>query len=153
MAIFLVQHGQCLSKDEDPQKGLSDQGAADVKRIAQVAAGYEVQVKRIVHSGKKRALQTAEILAAHLKPGQGISSVGGMNPLDDAAAFAATLDISSDCMVVGHLPHLEKLAACLVTGQGDIPIFQLQNGGILCLDYYRDTQQVVIKWGLMPHVG
>lgn len=153
MAIYLVQHGQCLSKQEDPEKGLSEKGADDVRRIAQVAAGYGVLVNHIVHSGKQRALQTAEILAEILIPKKGITALEGINPLDDAAAFAATLDMASNCMVVGHLPHLEKLAAYLVSGQGEKPVFQLQNGGILCLDHYGDTRQVVIKWALMPNVG
>ena len=153
MAIYLVQHGQCLSKQEDPEKGLSKKGVDDVNRIAQVAVGYRVQVDRIIHSGKKRALQTADIMAEILKPEKGVAVSEGMNPLDDAAAFAATLDMGSNCMVVGHLPHLEKLAAYWVTGQDQRPVFQLQNGGILCLDHYGDTEQVVIKWALMPNVG
>lgn len=153
MAIYLVQHGQCLSKQEDPQKGLSEKGADEVKRIAGVAAGYGVQVAHIVHSGKKRALQTAELLAEILKPEKGLAAAEGIKPLDDVAAFAAGLDLASNSMVVGHLPHLEKLAAYLVTGQDQTPIFQLQNGGILCLDRYGGTDQVVIKWALMPQVG
>ena len=59
MAIYLVQHGHCLSKQEDPEKGLSAQGVTDVKSIARVAAGYGIEVNLILHSGKKRALQTA----------------------------------------------------------------------------------------------
>ena len=153
MAIYLVQHGQCLSKQEDPEKGLSANGVADVQHIAQVAVGYGVRVNRIVHSGKKRALQTAEILAEVLQPELGIMTAEGINPLDDAVAFASTVDMASQCMVVGHLPHLEKLAAYLVTGQDKTPIFQLQNGGILCLDLYGDSSQVVIRWALMPHIS
>lgn len=153
MAIYLVQHGKCLSKEEDPQKRLSEKGADEVKRIAQVAAGYRVRVDHIVHSGKKRAIQTAEILSDILHPPGGVREAQGINPLDDAAAYAVTMDITSNGMVVGHLPHLEKLAAFLITGQAEKPVFQLQNGGILCLDRYGDSNQVVIKWALMPNVG
>lgn len=153
MAIYLVQHGHCLPKQEDPEKGLSDRGAADVHRIAKVAAGYGIEVNRIIHSGKKRALQTAEILNQALCPKEGISAVDGISPLDSAARIASTLEITSNTMVVGHLPHLERLAAYLVTGQDQTPIFQLQNGGILCLGHYGDSERVVIKWALMPVVG
>lgn len=153
MAIYLVQHGQCLTKEQDPKKGLSEKGSKDVHRIAQVAAGYGINVDKIMHSGKKRALQTAEILAQMLMPVNGIEEAGGMNPLDDVRPLASTLAIDSNCMLVGHLPHLEKLTAYLVTGQDQSPVFQLQNGGILCLDYYADTDKVVVKWALMPNVG
>ncbi len=152
MAIYLVQHGKNLSKEQDSQKGLSAQGIADVERIAQVAANYSVRPVRIIHSGKQRALQTAEIMAAALRPKNGVQGVDGIDPLDDAIAYARSLEVSGDIMIVGHLPFLEKLASYLVTGQDQSPVFQLQNGGIVCLDYYRDTRQVVVKWALMPNI-
>jgi phosphohistidine phosphatase len=153
MAIYLVQHGQCLIKEEDPQKGLSQQGIEDVQRIAKVAATYAVQVSEILHSGKKRAQQTAELMADALKPDKGTRSVDGIKPLDDILPFAESLDVTADEMIVGHLPFLERLAAYLITGQHQRPVFQLQNGGILCLDYYTDSEQIVVKWALMPKVG
>lgn len=153
MALYLVQHGKSMSKEQDPRKGLSEEGAAEVKRIAEVAAGYGVGVSAIVHSGKQRALQTADILAEKLSPAEGVRAIDGLNPLDDATAFGATLSIPDDVMVVGHLPFLEKLLAFLVTGKTAPPVFRMQNGGIVCLDYYPDTTQVVIRWALMPKVG
>ena len=75
MSIFLVQHGKSLSKGQDPEQGLSPQGVEDVKRIAAVAQGYGVQVGSILHSGKKRAHETAEIFAAALKPAGGVKQM------------------------------------------------------------------------------
>jgi len=66
MAVYLVQHGKSLNDQEDPEKGLSERGKAETERIAGVAQGYAVQVSSILHSGKKRARQTAEIMAARL---------------------------------------------------------------------------------------
>lgn len=152
MTIYLVQHGKCHSKAQDPEKGLSEQGFDDVRRIAQVASSYGIAVDEILHSGKKRAIQTAEIMAEALGPPEGVRAVSGINPLDDVTSYAETLDLSSQSMIVGHLPFLEKLAAYLVTGQQQDPIFQLQNGGILCLGHYDGSQQVVVKWALMPYV-
>ena len=62
MALYLVQHGKSLPKDQDAEQGLSQEGMADVERIAGVAQGYGVRVRTIQHSGKKRARQTAESL-------------------------------------------------------------------------------------------
>ena len=39
MALYLVQHGRSRPKDVDPDQGLSDEGAAETKRIAEVARG------------------------------------------------------------------------------------------------------------------
>ncbi len=47
MALFLVQHGKSLSKDKDPEQGLSEEGVSEVEQIAKVAKGYHVYVSRI----------------------------------------------------------------------------------------------------------
>jgi len=153
MAIYLVQHAECLPKDQDPEKGLSDLGFANATRIAEVAAGYKVPVARILHSGKKRARQTAAIFAEFLNPPEGISEAEGMQPLDDVARFGDQLDSSTGTMVVGHLPFMEKLAAYLITGIPDKPVFKFQNAGIVCLDIPADGTSWVIRWALMPNIG
>ncbi|MGM0656680.1 MAG: SixA phosphatase family protein, partial [Thermodesulfobacteriota bacterium] len=92
MALFLVQHGKSLPKDEDPEKGLSSEGIAETKRIAEVAKAYNVLVSGITHSGKTRSRQTAEIFESILTPEQGIQESSGLNPLDDVTAFADKTD-------------------------------------------------------------
>ncbi len=153
MALYLVQHGKSLPKDIDPEKGLSEEGITDVQRIAEVAAGYGCKVRRLSHSGKKRALQTAEIFESALKPEHGIEEVSGIGPLDDVAAFSGTLSVEADQMLVGHLPFMERLTSYLIIGSIEPPIFKFQNGGIVCLDKHLDTQTLVIKWALMPNIG
>ena len=152
MAVFLVQHGVSLPKDQDPERGLSEAGIADVKRISEVAKGYEVPVVSIFHSGKKRARQTAEIFASALKPEGGVAEMAGLNPMDDVQAFSKNLSFQENIMFVGHLPFMEKLTAILITGNVNRSVFQFQNGGIVCLDQYGDQGGWVIKWTLMPHI-
>jgi phosphohistidine phosphatase len=153
MAIYLVQHGKNQPKEVDPDKGLSPEGRAEVERIADVAAGYGVSVNRIVHSGKKRASQTADIFARALKPKDGVQDRTGINPLDDVTVVAEGLDPSADVMLVGHLPFMERLAAALVCGSPDRPVFTFQNGGIVCLDRLEGGDSWVIRWSLMPNIG
>ena len=152
MAVYLVQHGLSLPKDEDPERGLSKAGIADVKRIAAVAKGYEVPVASIFHSGKKRARQTAEILASALNPEGGVAEMIGLNPMDDVQVFSKNLSPQDNRMFVGHLPFMEKLTAFLITQDENRLVFQFQNGGIVCLDQYGDQGGWVIKWTLMPHI-
>ncbi|MFC1505382.1 phosphohistidine phosphatase SixA [Thermodesulfobacteriota bacterium] len=152
MSIYLVQHGLSLPKDIDPEKGLSEKGTAEVNRIADVAHGYGIRVAHIVHSGKKRARQTAEIFASKLQPVDGVTSLGGLNPLDDVTIFASRMDSASDTMYVGHLPFMERLAAFLLTGVYEKPVFKFQNGGIVSLYEDTDLGSWVIKWALMPKI-
>jgi phosphohistidine phosphatase len=152
MALFLVQHGKSLTKEEDPEQGLSGEGTADTERVAAVAKGYGVRVSCIAHSGKKRARQTAEIFAAALSPEKGIQERGGLNPLDDVVQLAAALNSKEDLMLVGHLPFMERLTSCLITGLVERLVFKFQNGGIVCLDMDPERPSWFIKWALMPKI-
>ena len=78
---------------------------------------------------------------------------GGLKPMDDPAAFAKNIRVAENLMLVGHLPFMEKMAAYLITGGMERPVFRFQNGGIVCLDHYPDTEQWIIKWALMPQIG
>lgn len=153
MALYLVQHGKSLSKDIDPERGLSEEGRAEVERIAKVARDYGVHVAEIRDSGKKRARQTAEIFASALKPKLGVKAADGINPTDDVTLFSKNIEFDRDLMIVGHLPFMERLISYLITGSIERPVFRLQNGGILCLEKDQELDLPVITWALMPKVG
>lgn len=152
MALFLVQHGKSLTKEEDPEQGLSREGIADTERIAGVAKGYGIRPSRIAHSGKKRARQTAEIFAAALQPEKGVQERTGLNPLDEVGPIATGLDSREHVMLVGHLPFMERLTSTLITGSGERLVFKFQNSGIVCLDKDPDKPAWFIKWALMPKI-
>jgi phosphohistidine phosphatase len=153
MALYLVQHGQSLSKEQDPLKGLTDLGREQTALIAGVAAGYNVPVSKVAHSGKLRAQQTAEIFADALNPQNGVETVSGIAPLDDVASVAGSLAMDDNLMLVGHLPFMEKMIAFLVTGQEQPSIFRMQNSGIVSIDIDPRTGKFIIKWTLMPKIG
>jgi len=156
MAIFLVQHGISESKKYDPVKGLSHLGIEETDRIAPVAKAYAIPVARIVHSGKKRAEQTAAIYHKALGLENSLDIISGINPLDDVRAFAATIDPQANWMVVGHMPFLERLVSYLIAGSEDILIYQFQNSGIVCLDSRESKQGApdwFIKWTLNPNIS
>jgi len=152
VALYLVQHGRNLPEDVDPERGLSDEGIAEVQRIAELAKGYGVHVAGIKHSGKKRARQTAEIFASAFRPVLGVHQRDGLKPMDDVVACAREVDSQSNLMLVGHLPFMSKLAAYLIAGSIDRPVLKFQNGGIVCLEWEAVSRQWVIKWTLMPTI-
>ena len=153
MALYLIQHGKSLPKDQDPDQGLSAEGIAETERMAKLAKDYDIAVTQIRHSLKTRARQTAEIFAVALNPKQGTQEVSGIKPLDDVDAYAANIDPAEDIMLVGHLPFMERMTAYLITGSIDKPVFKFQNSGIVCLDKDPESEAWVIKWALMPNIG
>lgn len=152
MALYLVQHGKSLPKDIDPEQGLSEEGIAEVQRIAQVAKGYNIQVRQIRHSTKERARRTASLFQAALMPPEPMQVMEGLSPLDDVKAIAARIVAEPNLMLVGHLPFMERLASYLVTGSKEKKVFKFQNGGIVCLDRESESEDWFIKWALMPTI-
>ncbi|NLV67977.1 MAG: phosphohistidine phosphatase SixA [Spirochaetes bacterium] len=152
MSIYLVQHGLSIAEGTDSERKLTEQGIADVTHIASVAKGYSVNVNRIMHSGKTRALMTADIFSAYLLPPQGITQISGIGPMDDVKEFAGTINPASNIMYVGHLPFMQKLTSYLLTENEMFTVFRFQNGGIVCLDRESDSTLWHIKWALMPRV-
>ena len=153
MTLYLVQHGQSLPKDVDPDQGLSETGVAETERITGVARDYQINIGHILHSVKTRARKTADIFASTLNPSGGVKEVEGLKPMDDVAAFAADLSPDTNTMLVGHLPFMERMTSYLVTGSIDQPVFKFQNSGIVCLDQDPETKSWIIIWTLMPHIA
>ena len=153
MRLLLVQHGLSLPKEVDPERGLSPEGIEVVERMAEVAKDHGVQVSSIKHSGKKRALQTADIFGRALSPAGGIQKISGIDPLDDVSDFASTLVQEDSLMLVGHLPFMERLTSHLIAGSAEIPVFKFQNSGIVCLQRNEGSKNWTIVWTLMPNIG
>ncbi len=153
MALYLVQHGKSLSADVDPDRGLSEEGISEVKRVAEMARNHGIRVSCIKHSGKKRASQTADIFASALNPDHGTQEMRGLNPLDDVSSISVDLDARENLMLVGHLPFMERLVSYVITGSVDKRILKFQNGGIVCLDKDPDTSTWIVKWTLVPNIN
>ena len=153
MAIYLVQHGLSLAKEIDSERGLSDEGVKAVKRIAKSAKEHKLTVKKIVHSGKKRAEQTAEIFDQYLQVAEGVQTITDISPMDDVVTFAPQLQSESEIMIVGHLPFMEKLTGYLITGDENKLVFKFQNAGIVCLDKSPDNLNWQIIGSLLPKLA
>lgn len=147
MALYLVQHGKSLPKDQDPDQPLSPEGRETVKNVAKTAKEHELVVTSIKHSGKTRARQTAEIFADHLSPAEGVQQIDGITPMDDVSAsdIIKLIEDSDNLMLVGHLPFMEKLTSYLVTGNYNSDILKFQNGNIVCLKK-KEAGKWSISW-------
>ena len=152
MSIYISQHGKSASKDVDPQRGLTPDGAAEVTRVARMLSEAGLAVDVIWHSGKARAAQTAEIFAASLKPDEGVKSRDGIGPLDDVEAFAGDLPKDRNEMIVGHLPFMERIVSYLITGDADGRVVVFQNGGVVRLDWDAQWQRWVIGSMVFPNL-
>jgi phosphohistidine phosphatase len=153
MLLYLVQHAQSLSKDVDPERPLSDEGVMAIERTAAYAAEHiKIDLGQIHHSGKKRAAQTADLLGHRIKVSGEIKASDGLSPMDDPAIWANRLrEWNENVMLVGHLPHLQRLASLLLSGDPDRPVVGFRNAGMVCLE--RDEQgSWSLIWAIVPDV-
>ena len=144
MRAFLVRHGEARREEVDPERHLTDRGAEDVRRIA-VQAVHDLGIRpvRIVHSGKARARQTAEIWGGVL--GVAVAEADGLAPLDDPAVWAGRVGgVEDDVMLVGHMPHLGKLVGLLVAGDAERAVVAFQPGAVVGLERGPDGWSVVL---------
>ena len=135
MRLYLVQHGEAQPEAVSPERELSPQGRLDVERLAGLLGGRGVRAARVYHSGKTRARQTAEILAAHLAPGAAPEVLAGLNPNDPVRPVAAQARAwNEDTLLAGHQPFMGRLATVLVAGREDPPMVAFQPASIACLE-------------------
>ncbi|HEV3353001.1 MAG TPA: phosphohistidine phosphatase SixA [Acidimicrobiales bacterium] len=142
MRAYLVRHGEAKSPEADPERRLTDAGADRVRRVATHAvADLEVRPARIFHSDKARARQTAEIWGELV--GVPVEQADGLAPNDDPVRWATRLETESDeVMLVGHLPHIERLVGLLVAGEPDRTLVGFPAGALVVLDRSDDGWRV-----------
>jgi phosphohistidine phosphatase len=148
--LYLVQHGQAKTEEEDPDRPLTDHGVDDVTRVAAHAVEkLGVRAPRVIHSGKTRARQTAEVWGGLL--GAGVEQGDALAPNDDPTTWVERLATATDDLVlVGHLPHLARLVGQLLTGDSDHPVVRFRPGGLVALEP-ADSGWLV--WLVLPPEG
>ena len=153
MKLYLVQHAKARPTEEDPDRSLSDQGKGEIKKVARfVRENARIQLGMIFHSGKLRARQTAEALAEQLDPTAGIELAEDLKPLSDPSVWAARLaELNEDIMLVGHLPHMSKLASLLLAEDQEKQTVRFQMGGVVCLGR-NDDGVWSLEWMVIPQI-
>jgi phosphohistidine phosphatase len=151
MKLYLVQHGEAVSKAKDPERPLTPQGRQDVARVAAFARRAGVEIHQVWHSGKRRAEETAGILAQQLEPVGGMVAREGLGPNDHVEPVAELMKRETrSLMLVGHLPFMERLAGLLVGGDAERRTVQFRQGGVVCLERDPGSLAWTVLWSVPP---
>jgi phosphohistidine phosphatase len=150
--LYLVQHGEAKREEEDPSRGLTEKGSADVAQVAAYLQKMNINVSRILHSGKTRAMQTAQIIASSIKAEKRILESEGLAPMDEPGFWVKRLDgLNEDIMLVGHLPFLAKLSALILCGEQEKIGVDFKMGGVVCCRRFDDGRWAV-EWMIVPEM-
>lgn len=148
--LYVVQHGEAVPKDQDPDRPLTETGAEDAVNTAAFLARSRVSVDEVRHSGKLRAEQTAGILGGHLTPERDTEAVDGLGATDDPAPVVdAATGWERDVMLVSHMPFVARLVAALVGADVQRPPVAFVPGTVVALEHDAEAGWR-IAWMVRP---
>jgi phosphohistidine phosphatase len=149
MRVYLIQHGKAKSKEEDPARGLTEEGREETRKIAGFFGKKSPEVYVVWHSGKQRARETAEILAEGLGIPRRIMEHSNLAPMDDVKRAARELEgMEHNVVVAGHLPFLSRLTGFLLTGNEEMEPLKFYNSGMVCIEKTETGWQ--LQWAVTP---
>lgn len=131
MRLFVVQHGDAVPKDTDPDRPLSDRGRADLQLLLDFLAARNTRIEQIFHSGKARARETAEILRPLLETPGELHEREGLAPNDSPDAFLEQIGrVEKDTLVASHMPFVARVVSQATTGLPGSELTQFLPGSV-----------------------
>ncbi len=153
MTIYLVQHGKAKAKQEDPERPLNNDGITETNTVYKFLKNKKIEVVSIIHSGKLRAENTAEILLGGIDTKDGLIQKDNLNPNDNVNAIQDfILKQNLNYMFVGHLPFMNKLASLLLTGDENISVVKFKNSCVVCLNKESNEDTFNVLWMIYPEL-
>lgn len=147
MKLYLMQHALAYSAEENPERSLSPSGIDQAKAAASGIKRLGLNFDLIITSPKRRAHQTAALVAEKVRfPYSDILTTETVLPDQQPQQLLDQLQkepAGQQILVVGHMPHLARLAGELMHG-GELLI---ENAGLTCFDLL-DRQSVKLVFHL-----
>ena len=157
MAVYILRHGIAIPHTtpgmRDFDRPLTPQGLKRVRQIARGFASLALNVDEIVTSPLPRALQTAEIMHAIVKPKRPLEISPQLSVSQSAAEIAAWLQNLDRCdrMLIGHNPSLSDLIGLLLKCDHPGTAFALRRGGMAALQPLRNGDYT-LDWFARPRL-
>lgn len=152
MRLYFLRHG--VAEDHSPEKEdaarrLTAEGIKKLERAVRCFAEYEVSPVVIYTSPLERALQTAQIMNAHLPSRMEITPLlaPGFNEKSLQQLLGHHMD--EDVMLVGHEPDFSQTISKVIGG-GNVT---MKKGGLARVDVLTKVPlQGTLLWLLAPQV-
>lgn len=137
MKLYLMQHALAYSAEENHERPLCPKGIDQAKAAAKGIKRLGLSFDLIVTSPKRRAQQTAALVAEGVRfPHSDILATDAILPDRHPQEVLDLLQKEapeSSVLVVGHMPHLGVLSAHLLQG-GEL---LFENAGLACFELSR----------------
>lgn len=150
MKLYLMRHGEALSSEKDPQRGLTDSGKLKIEQLAEHLQQQRLIFKHVYYSEKKRAQQTAEIMTRIISPDIKPALHQNITPNDDPDLIQAEINgWNEDTLITSHLPFVPNLITLLTGKDAHLSTINFVTGTIVCLEKNNNSNWN-IKWATSP---
>jgi phosphohistidine phosphatase len=158
--LYLVRHAFAGHADpshwpDDAERPLTAEGIARFRDAARGLRELVPAVDAVMSSGYVRAWQTAKLL----HEGAGWPEPEECPALEATRPASAVLDVlqsrtERSIGLVGHDPHLSRLASLLCTGSEDALRLELKKGAVasLCFDGPVEPAEARLRWTVPPKI-
>lgn len=156
MNLYLLRHAEAVNPEDcasDQDRPLTPNGIKTMKTGALGMKALKMEVDLVLSSPLVRARQTAEIAAANLGMKARITITDNLVPDAHPEALIAELarnySALNNILLVGHEPHMGRLASVLLTGTTDLPVI-FKKGALMALKIDSAPRKggAMLKWFL-----
>jgi phosphohistidine phosphatase len=155
MILYIVRHGLAVDRTDpksppEAERPLTAKGVQKTRAAALGLAELKVKPDVLISSPFVRAAQTAEIFAETL--GYSVNKIKVSEALKPTANPADIVKVvtrlrAKEVMVFGHAPHLDSLAAHLISGR----VFtEIKKAGVACFEHTPTTGKWNLRWLVTP---
>ncbi len=135
MKVYLMRHGEATTMQGDAEPRLTLNGERQSDETARALAKRGAVIDVVYHSGKRRARETAQLVASKLHPARGTEAREGLGPNDSMFELAEQIEqLDAPAIFVSHLPLLDSVAGLLVEGNAGAAVVGFSTGEVACLE-------------------
>lgn len=154
MRLYLLRHGEAMTKQENTQRPLNNMGIAEITRIAFHLKEQKASFRHIYHSDKLRSQETAAIIARELEQKESLSMLPSLSPDEDVQHLIKDVEaIQEDAFLVGHLPNLALLCNYLLNYDINTPSVSFATGTLVTIetqDGHIWSLEAIVDPGQLP---
>jgi len=150
MKLYLMRHGEALSPQVDPERGLTDNGKLKIETVATYLQQQGLMFQQVYHSKKKRAQQTAQIMTRLISPEITPAIHQNITPNDDPNLILSEINSwNEDTLITSHLPFIPNLMTLLTGKDAFITPITFETGTIICLQKNNNVNWT-LEWSTCP---
>lgn len=145
-----MRHGEALSPQVDPERGLTDAGKLKIKLVATHLKQAGVTLNRVLYSNKKRAYETANIMTQVISPEIKPECHEHITPNDNPHLIIDEIsNWNEDTLIASHLPFVPNLMSLLTGEDAFLSAITFETGTVVCLEKLDNTNWA-FSWSTSP---